>query len=281
MIQNFLALLFGGALLKQQRKKTWGLVYNSVTKKPVSGAMVVLFSKSGNLYTTFTNNEGRFGFLPEKGDTYQIRVEKSGYTFPSEVVLSNTDGYIKHVYQQLQTFIITEENPNIQVSLPLDPRLTAYLKTIAKIKNTIGQFWDNLAVYLLLGFLVLSGFSMIINPNFLNSTLFAIYLLITAVNLKQRLERARTWGVVESSYGQRITNATIKLYKTTKHGDKDELYTTTSTNGRGRYQFVPEYGYYILEVKHPDIQKYQSLVSVSPNKPFINERIVLEPVKKQ
>ena len=281
MIQNFLVLLFGGALLRQQRKKTWGLVYNSVTKKPVSGAIVILFSKSGNLYTTFTNNEGRFGFLPEKGDTYQIRVEKSGYTFPSEVVLSNTDGYIKHVYQQSQTFIITEENPNIQVSLPLDPRLTAYLKTIARIKNVIGQFWDNLAVYLLLGFLVLSGFSMIINPNFLNSTLFAMYLLITAVNLKQRLERARTWGVVESSYGQRITNATIKLYRTTKHGDKDELYTTTSTNGRGRYQFVPEYGYYILEVKHPDIQKYQSLVSVSPNKPFINERIVLEPVKKQ
>ncbi len=265
-----------GVGVVRSKRRTWGLVYDSVTKQPVRGAFLTLYSQSGNLLTTVSNQDGRFSFLPEKEDNYQLRVEKSGFIFPSQIITANIDGLIGHVYTKGERFNIQNDDPNIKISVPLDSRGKKTQKALRKINVKVGLIWDNLALPLLIGFLALSIFSLLIVPNFLNSALFTFYFIMTVVNIRQRIDKARSWGIIENNYGKRLTNATIKLYKEKDDGVKGDFYTRTSTNGRGRYQIVPEYGTYILEIEHPEIHTNLRTIDVSPNHPFINERLVFQ-----
>ncbi|MCX6781115.1 MAG: carboxypeptidase-like regulatory domain-containing protein [Candidatus Magasanikbacteria bacterium] len=67
-------------LAAPRKPKSWAIITDAVTGKPVSRAVVRIFDKQYNklLETQVTDNEGRYAFLVGKND-YYVMVEKQGY----------------------------------------------------------------------------------------------------------------------------------------------------------------------------------------------------------
>ncbi len=86
----------------RKRSRPWGIVYDSLSKKPLGGAVVkVIEADSGRIKEMrVTDNQGRFGFLVGKG-RYHLTVAKGGYLFPSQKINlddKGSDGYFAQVY---------------------------------------------------------------------------------------------------------------------------------------------------------------------------------------
>ena len=96
----------------------YGYVYDSISKKPISGAIVRLFKDKTLLGTAVTNNSGFFYMNPPKGE-YYISVVHPEYSFPSEILSKiNSDGEMRNLYFG-KTFTSTG-NESIRLCIPLD-----------------------------------------------------------------------------------------------------------------------------------------------------------------
>ncbi|TSC91986.1 MAG: hypothetical protein CEN90_101 [Parcubacteria group bacterium Licking1014_17] len=108
-------------------RKPWGIVYDSVTKKPVVGAQVEILNKDFHILETRNTDElGRYAFLVGQETLvneeliFKINVIKDGYKFPSSRVTSHKDTYnIKDVY--LGEFLTHNPKLLVNFNIPLDP----------------------------------------------------------------------------------------------------------------------------------------------------------------
>lgn len=104
----------------KRRKKPWGVVYDSQTKRPIDPAYVVLVDTNGTeVATAITDINGRYGFAVDPG-TYRIMVNKTNYQFPS-TVLSQTesDGLYEDLYFGGDV-VVSNEGEIITKNIPLD-----------------------------------------------------------------------------------------------------------------------------------------------------------------
>ncbi len=71
-----------------QYPQNWGRVIDSVSKRPIKGAFVKLFTKVNGLLkledTVITDSGGKYGFLLDKTEEYYISVSATNYEFPSK-----------------------------------------------------------------------------------------------------------------------------------------------------------------------------------------------------
>jgi hypothetical protein len=79
MIQDLMFLNFFGFLTKRKNEKRWGVVFDVDTKLPIPAVKITLFDKHmKELETTYSNKEGRFGFLAGEG-VYKVDAYKKNY----------------------------------------------------------------------------------------------------------------------------------------------------------------------------------------------------------
>ncbi|MFZ6014761.1 MAG: carboxypeptidase-like regulatory domain-containing protein [Patescibacteria group bacterium] len=70
----------------RRRKSGYGVVFNSVTGKPESRAIVSLQTLGGRTFRTApTDQDGRYNLVAPKGD-YILEVRKQGFSFPSKIL---------------------------------------------------------------------------------------------------------------------------------------------------------------------------------------------------
>lgn len=102
-------------------QRTWSVVYDSVTKRPIDPAYITVRNKFGSIVATaITDLDGRFGVIVQPG-TYTIAVEKTNYTFPSaRLVGSATDGYYTALYFGTEIDIGSSER-SLAFAIPMDP----------------------------------------------------------------------------------------------------------------------------------------------------------------
>ena len=83
-------LLSGFLVTSRIRQNRLGQVFDSETKKPISGAMVTVFDQEYNAIrqTQTTDRNGNFSILAQEG-AYYIIIEKDGYKFPSTKIETN------------------------------------------------------------------------------------------------------------------------------------------------------------------------------------------------
>jgi hypothetical protein len=126
----YLWLLLLQALGIRKKGKELGVVYDFVSKQPVSLAIVRVVDSTTNQIkdTSITTKSGTFAFLAEEG-TYTLKVFKSGYSFPvselaigdnSPWILGKADGHYENIYTG--GFIVVKERDQGQINcnIPLE-----------------------------------------------------------------------------------------------------------------------------------------------------------------
>lgn len=108
------------ALGLKSRKKPWGVVYDSITKRPIDPAYVVLMDMTGNeVATAITDMNGRYGFAVDPG-TYRIVANKTNYQFPStKLAGKESDGLYDDLYFGGDV-VVAKDGEIITKNIPLD-----------------------------------------------------------------------------------------------------------------------------------------------------------------
>ncbi len=104
----------------RQKRKFWGIVYDSVSKQPLDPALLTLAYTDGtSAQTCITDMEGNYGFLAHAGK-FKILAKKTNYTFPSRLVLGNTDGIYDSLYHG--EFFTLDDYEVVAPNIPMDPQ---------------------------------------------------------------------------------------------------------------------------------------------------------------
>ncbi len=123
MIPGRLFGLLMGALGIRKKNRPWGTVYDSVTKRPLDPAYVMLIDKATGkeVASAITDLDGRYGFLTVPG-TYTIVPKKTNYNFPSKKMEGKV---FDEVYNDLYFGVditVSMEGEVITKNIPMDPQ---------------------------------------------------------------------------------------------------------------------------------------------------------------
>lgn len=106
--------------LFRRKKRPWGTVYDSITKRPLDPAYVVIQKSDGTeAADAITDLDGRYGFFIPLG-TYTIKAQKTHYLFPSQKLAGKTND---EMYERLYfgEEFTTLEGEVVVRNIPLDP----------------------------------------------------------------------------------------------------------------------------------------------------------------
>ncbi|MCC7357456.1 carboxypeptidase regulatory-like domain-containing protein [Candidatus Uhrbacteria bacterium] len=242
-----LLLLFPG------RRKKWGIVYHSLTKKPVDLAIVRLMQFETKLVvqTKITNKEGQYSFDVKKGN-YLIEVVKPGYVFPSDFLKDSKED-MDFVDLYFGTKIeIADQNAIISLNIPVDP--------IAREETPQKILWRKALRKLKYGLAftgVLAGMVIVlIQPTFIHGLLLcgqiAAYLLFRRIATPVRSNK---WGsVIDAKTKKPIHNAVVRIF------DKkfNKLLETQITDRNGSYGFFVGRNVYYVTAQKVGYKRYVS-----------------------
>jgi hypothetical protein len=231
----------------RKKRRSWGVVYNSISKTPIDLVIVRLFEKATNrlIETQVTDKSGRFSFLAPPGE-YYITSTKNPLIFPSHIVKGSIDGDYTHIYRQ-ESFTISTSDQAMTLSIPLDP--PAFEAVVVAKKIHIIKWWKtfvgkNPLAPLLVGF-IMSELLVLYIPTSINYTLLVFngFFLVTQVALGMRSEKA--WGLVFDA----MTLAPIPLAAITIFDAQEgKMLLTRLTDYFGRFSFLTPTGKYMLVV---------------------------------
>lgn len=238
--------LFVSLLGWRRKKKPWGVVYDSVTKRPIDPAYVVLHNAQGEeISTSITDLDGRYGFLSEKG-TYRIVANKTNYVFPSEKLRGkNTDEVYDNLYFG-EPFEIDSEKTLVFKNIPMDS-ITFDWNEFEKKKTAMSQYyarWDRV-ISILLESIVIIGFSLailasLIEPTVFNMTLVGLYIIIFV--LKNTIFKWRQFGVITKDK-KPLAYAVVRIVS-----EGGNLIAKKVTDVHGRYFALVRKGVYIVYI---------------------------------
>ncbi len=246
LIYNFLAFLLG-----KNRGKTWGIVIDAVTGKPIPFAACRLYLEGTlNVHQqTVSDPEGRYGFAIEPG-AYRLEVSQSNYDkFTRSIVIEK--GEQSYVYD-----------------VKLYP--VGYAKNKAHIERTpwdkIKDIYFQVRPYIFIAGLALAIFSVAVSQTLINVVIAALYVMILGATVASRLSlKAKYAAVVDSSNNLRIPFALVKIFNTKTW----ELVDSQVTNTNGQFDFWGEPGEYGLLVS---VRGYTFPSKKQTNYPVIDEK---------
>jgi hypothetical protein len=263
LIQRF---LFGilGFLGIRKKGRNFGYVYDSITKAPLSLAIVRFYNNVGKLIQTeVTSSYGQFNTEIDDGE-YRLVVSKSAYKFPSRYVIGNTDGPIANIYHgQLGQF---KETDISSLSIPMDPLdrnrntlLYRFMKAFRFIWNTTGFLLFSI------GF-IQSIMHLLSAQTTLNIIIFFIYLLLLILLVLKVNPFKRNVGII---YKERKKQAGVGILL--KKLGEDKVLDHRFSDEKGKYHFIVTPGSYKIELANEEtytIRKGDTFINRG-NKPTV------------
>ena len=226
-----------------KKRKSWGVVYDSVTKRPLSRAVVRLFSVQGRklLETDVTGERGVFSFLPRPGE-YFLGVVRNGFRFPSQLIKgTGSDGEYSYLYHGEAIKIAADEA--VVISMPVDP--VKYRPGFWFYARHYGSIaWNVISWVLLAVGLVSSSLALWREVNVINLIIFAVEIAILIWVLWEVGRKVVGWSVVRDDQGKSVSGVTISLYEV----EFKRMVQRRVSDERGRFQMVVPPGKYKLEV---------------------------------
>lgn len=229
-LMNLFAALFGW--LKRRRK--YGIIYDSVTRKPLAGATIRLLAEGGNgfeagkLVGTQTSDErGQYTFTVEQG-SYRIEVVAPDYRFPSTRATVDYRGEI----------VLARRNGLLHPDIPVDA-------LIPEIHSHFLNFrvWGARIDTLRIPLMILGTLSAVVffleRQAVLDTVILVGYLLFWILELVSYYQ-GREFAYVRSS-GQPVSMAIVRLYDSV-----GRLLRTRVSNLEGRYALFADKGRYQL-----------------------------------
>ncbi len=234
-----------GSFLDRKKKRSWGYVYDSVTKKPLARAVIRLLNAETKevIQTTVSEATGVFKLAPHKGK-FILKVTHPQYIFPSSLVKTEQDSGFMGIYHD-EVIDVTAENAEITVSVPLDPiDLSASSKRNLQMKALIEETVSVLSLLLLLGGFSFSVYASLMYPHLLNYVALAMYLLAVFAKALVAFNKPITKGRVTTTSGKSPEALEIGLFDV----DFKNLLYRTFTDKDGNYGFAVPNENYTLKV---------------------------------
>jgi len=258
------------ALFRKKRKK-YGVVYDSITKRPIDLAIVRLYDRATNklVKTKVTDKQGRYAFIAKPGK-YYITAFKKDYEFPSQLLAGiKEDVTYIDVYHGEE--INVGEQTMIVPNIPLDPHKKAVPSKKIKLIRWLRKFQRFLA---LLG-PVSALFIFIIKPDTFSFVLLIVHIVIYAIFRRLAVpKKPKGWGIVlDKNTRKPIANSIVRIYDS----QYNRLLDTQVTDRKGRYNFlVGKNVYYITAEKSGyESSKSESIEQEKPEGDVITKNILL------
>lgn len=237
-----------------------GYVYDSITKDPLSLAIVRIFDENKRLVQTeVTNSFGAFVANTEKGK-YYLTVSRSSYSFPSVVVTGKNDNPILNIYHgEVKTF---DQEELEDISIPLDPINKDRVLRKSYFRNQMSNFFTILMHILNVLGLGVSIWAVWYDATLVNVFILLGYVLVILISLYRYFLGYKDRKVVLTSNGQPVKEAEVLLYKS----GSEMLIDKRITKHDGTYRFVvPQGSYDITAQKGKNKGKVDSVTNSSKN----------------
>ena len=243
-------------LFGRRRRKPWGTVYDSVTKRPLDPAYVTVKTDLNNakdLASAITDRDGRFGFLLPAG-TYYLTAQKTHYRFPSERLKGQpADELYANLY--FGEAITTQGVEVVNLNIPMDPldfdwnefvkTQTDFFRFYRRRDLWLARFWK-LVFFAGLGF---SLYSFFLYPSAWNALFITLYGVVWLLDRYWRVKR-KPKVVRRRATLDPLPFALIKVWLP----DGDQLIKSVAADRLGRFWLLVRPGLYRLTVeeKRPD-----------------------------
>lgn len=258
---NFLLELLG----IRKRSRPWGIIYDSLSKKPIRGAVVkVIKADSGRVKEMrATDNQGRFGFLVGKGK-YHLTVAKSGYLFPSKKITlddKGSDGYFAQVYLG-GPFTLREGFLGKNIPLDLKDESLApssgYLLFLRFVR-----FFERIRLPLLIFGTLLALINLYLFRSILDLIIVLVYFALWLYEILT-WRKVKPYGKVQDEDGTALSLAVVRLSRKSD----DKLVATSITDNKGRFfVLLPEGDYYLTASKSGYFLSVLKNIHISKIKP--------------
>lgn len=197
----------------RRKKRAWGTVYDSKTRRPLDPAVVTLYDESGKVVkTAITDLDGRFAFLANPG-TYSITAEKGHHSFPAKQV-AEVDPLYPNPYLG-GSFMVGNEGVIIK-DIPLDP-VDFDWNEEEKHRRGLYQFFSRFDRPLAYAALIITPIGALLSlyevataPSALNIAFLALYVLIGVLYLSGL--GPRLYGALRDTAGLPLAYATVKAF---------------------------------------------------------------------
>ncbi len=264
------------------RKKSlpWGVVYDSVTKRPLDPAYVVLKDLQGKtISTAVTDLDGRFGFLAAPG-TYQILAHKTNYNFPSKKLLGKNHDELHFDLYFGENITISTAGAVIIKNIPLDP-IKFDWNEFAKQDKSLMRFYSKWDIILrkIYDFSFISGFivaviACIFAPYPYNTIIMGMYLFLLVL---------RIFGLKPKTYGHISDKATgfplsFAIIRVMIPGS-EVVVTSKSADKYGKYYCLVPPGKYYIKIEKKNVDGSYSLAYTSPTIDVSHKGIIKEMFK--
>jgi uncharacterized repeat protein (TIGR01451 family) len=258
-----LLFLFG------KKRKKWGVVYNSLTKKPVDLALVRLYNKETNqlVQTKVTDREGRYIMIAKEPGKYYLSVTKPGFIIPSSYLRGETQDtkYIDLYHGEV--IEVTEKDAVLTANIPLDP---AEKKSLAFAEIISAYLLKNLRLIVSYVGLILSLIIVLIIPTAITIGALIIHVLLFLFFRRFLVPpKPKSWGIVyDAKTKEPLGSSVVRIFDM----KFNKLLETQVTDSKGRYSFLvgqnqyqmlaEKPGYQNKEVKPVDLVKKEEIVNL-------------------
>ncbi len=236
-------LLFG-----RKKRKTYGIVYNSMAKTPIELATVRVYKMPERrlVKTVVTSPEGKYSLTIDPGE-YTLQAIKSGFVFPSEYLEGQKiDGQYLDIYTG-QILRVADDEALIAANIPLDPsqaeafhapRALAFKRLVRVVQLIVAPIG-----------LVLSIVACVITPNWLTILMLSIQVVMLLLVIRlAKPRRPKGWGIVyDDETEQPVGNTVIRVFEP----KYNKLVETALTDSRGRYSFLLGQNEYFVTYNKP------------------------------
>lgn len=255
-------------------KSIWATVYDSKTKKPLSGVIVRVFSEKALVDTIITSITGILDIKLDKGE-YTLQIIKPGYMFPSNLKPLKIDDQYQNLYYG-GTIRVDKDNSKLKLNIPLDREIDGEVlssnKAIDLALGTFSYFNAPLVA-------ILAVSQVFVWPSYIESWFYAgIGGVLLLGRWLSTLRIVRNPGLIIDEQNHPLRNIEVTIFDSEWNKKIDSVIT----NEKGEYEFVLIPNNYYLTVKSSeyklDIEKYNLPKKDNRGIMYVNENIKL--VKK-
>jgi len=268
------------ALGLKKRFVPWGIVYDSVTKRPLDPAYVILTNiKTGVVSTSITDIDGRYGFLVEPG-IYKIEAKKTNYSFPSQKISGKTEDELYSNLYFGDNIVITKLGEVIIKNIPLDPIKFDWNEFAKKDKSLMKFYsnWDTTLrkvydAFFVVGFIAAS-IAYVFAPYPYNTITMALYLVLTLLRIFGL--KPKSYGyITDKATGNPLSFAIVRVFLP----DSNKEIFSKSADKYGKYYCLVSPGKYYVKIEKKNNDGSYSLAYTSQTIDVSKKGIIKEKFK--